>query len=749
MPTRVRSRRVGGGEVGRPVQSATGSRASPMTVFKTLLGCALLAVGLLGLAWSCGFFASETAVPYAPDTGNRSGDPQVTALAPASGPPAESTVSPDGERTVRDGVEVRGRVADQIGHAVAGAQVRMARGHRSPLRRAASMFADVPATELTAVVAARSTDAAGAFAFPVVAAGNYTVYVEHPDHPSLAYDELVVGSEPGGELLLVLEPGAAISGRIVGAPATAAGLAVALVAERPEAVAYPASAAPPSAVGDRLFGVASDGTFTLRGLRHTHAYRLHAAWQPRPRSFRIGSDAVRVVAGTNGVELAWNDGITVTAHVVSAASGAAVVSGRVEYRSDGPDAGAATSPSVGVFTDGRFELGPFWPRRGNTLSLEVSAVGFATRSLVAIVLPEDRDLDLGSVVLQPMPVAGVLVLGGVSNAPVPEATVEMRVATPRDGAPAGAPATTRAKSGKDGRCAFTVSPGVAVVFVARARGMATASIGPITLPAANSEHTLRMSPASTVGHEASLRGRVLCNGSALAAASIVVESEAEIARVPRVGSTGGDGGFAVEDLPVGAARVLVDHRTFAVPVPRTIELRAGSNSVDWSLQTVALRARVVDVEGRAIAGASVRLLVDTEARVRVGNAQTAVDGAFAFDGVAIDAAIRLRIDAAGFAPLLEPITSGDREQVFVLQATGRIDVVATVASATAVRATATAPAPGATALAVRSAAITDGKVALEGIAAGRWRVDLLGRAGELLATREVEVVAGKAVATTW
>ncbi|MFY9345470.1 MAG: carboxypeptidase-like regulatory domain-containing protein, partial [Planctomycetota bacterium] len=571
---------------------------------------------------------------------------------PASGGAA---LSP-GERAAGSGNPVRGRVTDAVGRPVATASVWLTVGVRANAVRARRVaFPGHGEHERSQAVVGVVTDPAGEFEFRSVAKGSYTLFVEHPEHPAFVRDDLVVDGAVDG-LVLVLEVGAEIRGTVVGVPAGTNGLVVALTAV--ESADEPRTVGPIAATGERTFPVSASGAFAIAGLRPGSAYRLHAAHEMRPATFRITSRAVVASAGTVGIVLEWDAGMRVSARLHAAGSGEPVTRGTVRYVCDGA---AATSPSATATAEvrnGRLELGPFWPSPGETLGVEVAAPGFAPWGRGSIVLPANGDLDLGTIELEPVPCARVVVLAG-DGKPVPDATVELR-----QGAPLVTTATARC--GTDGSCALNVTPGTTVVFVARARAFARAELGPVTLPAAgNSSHEIRLLPNPGADASASARGTVRANGSPLAGARLVFDIDGAVRR-PRASTTSADGSFRAERLPAGAAQLVLDHRDFAVEIRRPIELRAGDNVLDLDLVVLAVRGRVVDAAGKPVTGAKVRLLTPEGQRQRLVSARTDDLGAFTFLGVPTDAGLRLRIEAPGHVPVDEPIAAAAGERLFVL-----------------------------------------------------------------------------------
>lgn len=613
----------------------------------------------------------------------------------------------------------------------------LATGARSTARRRQlPAFSAHGEFERLQAVAETASTVEGEFTFSAVAGGNYTLFVEHPEHPAAVLDDLVVGTEPVNGLVVVLEPGAVIAGRVVGVPAGTRGLIVAMVSVDPGDDTTPRGAAPPAAIGERSLPAAADGTFTIKGLRPGGSYRVHAAYQPRSSGYRIASRAVQVVAGTVGLELPWDCGMRVLARIVAAGSDEAVVLGTVQYRFDGGDAGAVTAPSNDSFRSGRLELGGFWPQPGQTMDLTVAAVGFAPWSRTAIVLPASGDLDLKTIALQRAPVAKVVVLAAPDGKPVPKAVVEMKSST--EGA---APAAVNCDGSGSGT--FHVTPGSTVVFVAKALGFTTTELGPVTLPASgDSKHEIRLPRSTGTESFAALRGSVFRNGRPLGGARLAIEADQAGRRRPHVITSAADGSFHGDRLPPTAVVVYIDHREFAFPVARPTRLVAGDNTLAIDLAMASVAGQVVDASGGPLALARVSLL-HPEVGQRVVAARTDASGRFAFAEVALDAGIEVRVDVPGHASLREPVRAGDPAWRLVVQATGQLQVQAgSVGAAVAVRLQSEV-ASGRQAATPRSAALVDGQARLDGLVPATWRAELLDRDGAVLATRTIAVASGQ------
>lgn len=357
-----------------------------------------------------------------------------------------------GVLTLRRGAAVRGQVVDRAGSPVAGARVvrlaasRNRQGGGFPgfgggmggmmdfgdwdMSMPGMEWMDQALGEQQAV-----SDAQGRFQLPYIEPGDFVLRAQHAEHPMARLEGLRV--EPGAELsglLVVVEPGAVIQGRIVGVPAGTKALRV-MASMRREAA--PGDAEGPAAMMSMMFGEAErmatetgfafgerqvdtddEFRFTLRGLQVGKSYRVWAA--PSGRGIAgnaICTDRLEVTAGTRGLELRYEAGVSVRVRVVAKGTeqGIETLWVREQLRGGGGMADImAMIPRATRskrYPDGQVTLANLRPRGQQTLALTIEAVGYERFEQRDIELPASSLLDLGTVELVPAPVVQVEVRG--------------------------------------------------------------------------------------------------------------------------------------------------------------------------------------------------------------------------------------------------------------------------------------------------------------------------------------------------
>jgi protocatechuate 3,4-dioxygenase beta subunit len=357
-----------------------------------------------------------------------------------------------GVLTLRRGAAVRGQVVDRAGSPVAGARVvrlaasRNRQGGGFPgfgggmggvmdfgdwdMSMPGMEWMDLAIGEQQAV-----SDAQGRFQLPYIEPGDFVLRAQHAEHPMARLEGLRV--EPGAELsglLVVVEPGAVIQGRIVGVPDGTKSLRV-MASMRREAA--PGDAEGPAGMMSMVFGEAErmateagfafgerqvdtddEFQFTLRGLQVGKSYRVWAA--PSGRGIAgnaICTDRLEVSAGTRGLELRYEAGVSVRVRVVAKGTeqGIETLWVRDQLRGGGGMADImAMIPRATRskrYPDGQVTLANLRPRGQQTLALTIEAVGYERFEQRDIELPASNLLDLGTVELVPAPVVQVEVRG--------------------------------------------------------------------------------------------------------------------------------------------------------------------------------------------------------------------------------------------------------------------------------------------------------------------------------------------------
>jgi len=341
----------------------------------------------------------------------------------------------------------------------------------------------------------------GAFELPNVPPGQFSLVASHPDHPPARLDGLTVAvGAVLSDLLVVVEPGTTISGRVTGSPA---GLHLhALAALSPSEWAKETNAQerqmlssmfardyPPS-IGQRTAPVSADGTFVLKGLAAGRSYRVWAVQATRERTGPATCcGAVDVPAGGQGIELRYDSGVTITCRLVDERTGAPIEEAWVRRQIQG----GAPSSEVGPFDrggserftcpNGQLTFASLRPKAKQTLTLAVEAVGYAAFTRENIALPTAGMLDLGTLRLAPSPVVRVLVTIAASGEPLAGAQVRLQAqkAVRRPGVPS-SPAPLTGKTDEQGRCTVNSRSGEVRLYVTAAN-FAPFTTDLLTLPA--------------------------------------------------------------------------------------------------------------------------------------------------------------------------------------------------------------------------------------------------------------------------
>jgi protocatechuate 3,4-dioxygenase beta subunit len=360
-----------------------------------------------------------------------------------------------GVLTLKRGAVVSGRVVDRAGNGLAEARVRRPdRGQGGGGFGGFDMgdFEMPGAAEFEGLVGDEqaTTDAEGRFELPHCAPGEFSLRARHPDHPLARLDGLSVAAGAQlADVLVVVEPGAVIRGRIVGAPEGQKPLRVMASQRRDAAAQIPGAgdgnpfgallgdAADMAAdagfgFGEKQVDCAADQTFELRGLQVGKAYRVWAVQNGRGIAGNaICTQRLEVDAGTLGVELRYDAGIAVTFQVVDKRTGAPVerLWVRDQLRGGGgledmmaflPRGGRAKT-----YAEGRVTVANLRPKNKQSLTLGVESIGYASFERKDIPLPTTGALDLGVIQLEPAPVLQVTVTTGSARTPVAGATVRL------------------------------------------------------------------------------------------------------------------------------------------------------------------------------------------------------------------------------------------------------------------------------------------------------------------------------------
>jgi len=353
----------------------------------------------------------------------------------------------------------------------------------------------------------------GRFRIDELACGPWRFRIASEDHP----DRLVEGvsEEPGvevGGLRWELAPGATISGTVTGIPAE----------EREHLEVRAVKAGSEGFLGlgaARVASVERNGSFVLRGLVPEQDYTLQAR-RARPQGEldfweRSRSNRVDAHAGDAGIVLSYQPEAALLFTVLDASTRAPIERFAVEAGIDWPvpvsdeDGNART-----FFRGGEVRVGGLRPDSDqDRVRLNVNATGYQPYERSDLLVRAGQELDLGPILLDPVPVVRVRVLDRASGAPVVGARVRMQEEAP-DQQTIRRKITLSPDSGEhsieigesrsattdaEGWAELTSFEGKTVSLRATAEGHAPARITGLALPQADSvTQELRMGPGGDV-----------------------------------------------------------------------------------------------------------------------------------------------------------------------------------------------------------------------------------------------------------
>lgn len=420
-----------------------------------------------------------------------------------------------GALTLQPGAVVSGRVLDGAGRAVVDARVSR-RGERGQGGDIEFQFFGSDFADNFGGGDGERTDAEGRFELEHAAPGNFALVARHEEHPPARLDGLSVA--PGGvltDVVVTVEPGTSIRGKLVDVPKGTERLRV--LASKPRGndtragfIAMIGGAGEmidnlgPS---ERSADVAADGTFALRGLAVGQTYRVWAT--QRGRGFTGNatcSEQREVMSGVQDLELRYEAGVTVTFTVVDAGTDATLdklwVSNRlVGSTTEGFDfmAFAPTFTRERPYPDGRVTIANLRPKKKQTLTLAVEALGFAKEERKGIELPLVGTIDLGTLRLEPTPIVKVQVRSSVDGAPVAGATVQIRERRDPDARRAmefamqgSGSSPQSAKTDADGRAVVNGKASTKVAVTVKSKDFAPYESEDITLSERGGEHEARL-----------------------------------------------------------------------------------------------------------------------------------------------------------------------------------------------------------------------------------------------------------------
>ncbi|MBK7877827.1 MAG: carboxypeptidase regulatory-like domain-containing protein [Planctomycetes bacterium] len=320
------------------------------------------------------------------------------------------------------GAVITGHVRDRAGAPVVGAELLASLSASSSGRNLAIPGRGIPLA---------TSGADGAFRIDELAVGPFRLIVDAPGF--LVREEEGRTTRAGAELtdlVVVLEPGFEIHGRVRSEGPLPAGLRISARRTEREGEGEPGgeSASPQGPeVRARHATCGDEGVFVLRGLLAGASYRLTATvpgaeaglWKRAP-----GIESVVAQAGQRGVELLWKPETALVFQVVDAVTRAPLTeldvwAGVGRERSVRDEKGEAQK----TFADGRVRCGELRPQAGKTLHLRVRAPGHKDHEDKSIVLEEGSTRDLGVIALERERELVVRVLDAATSKPIVGARV--------------------------------------------------------------------------------------------------------------------------------------------------------------------------------------------------------------------------------------------------------------------------------------------------------------------------------------
>ena len=276
-----------------------------------------------------------------------------------------------------------------------------------------------------------TTDDSGSFRLSHAPAGAWRIEVNHDSHPAKNFEgEAVEAGSTVSGLLFQLDRAGSISGSIVGF----------VPGSKLQVTASSARAADESNTGFQVLGrrvvrtcqVEADGTWILRGLEAEETFDLELH-EVRPNNFRaeaISERAVQARAGDAGVTLEYQPGWALTMQVADSRTGEPIEDYRFLFGTQFSNR-AEESDTDRPFADGRSSYSNlrmpsgFWFAENQTASVE--AQGYATRQLEIPEVAPGGLLELGRILLDPVPTLTVKVTDAETGEPVSRARVGREV----------------------------------------------------------------------------------------------------------------------------------------------------------------------------------------------------------------------------------------------------------------------------------------------------------------------------------
>jgi len=236
-------------------------------------------------------------------------------------------------------------------------------------------------------------------------------------------------------------------------------------------------------------------------------------------------------------------------------------------------------------------------------------------------------------------------------------------------------------------------------------------------------------------------GRVTANARGVSGATVrftprVAAGSTSDSAETLVARTNGNGDYVLSSVELGSYDVSVVHGSRCMTFETEVAIDELQHAFDIALPPTAIRGRIVDAEGRPLAG--VRVHVDHAAAIDTGAdadrsndsaIQTDVDGAYLLDGVQGDVDLVVEARHPQFqtarSAIVRVATGETRSDVDLVLAIGAVLDVAVVRAGPACRVRATyADGSGATALDVVVSLALNSTARFTGLRPGTWRIRL-------------------------
>jgi len=410
-----------------------------------------------------------------------------------------------GDLKLERGVVISGRVLDAGGNAVANAALHLAKSNEP------SGIIALPGSRGPLLA---TTNTAGEFRIDLLAVGSWSVLIASAEHPDKTESgETDRAGQVVSNVVITLDAGFEITGRVVGGPAAGFGELRVGASERTDGEGVFVGFA-----NQRKSAIQADGSFRVKGCKRDTGYRLTV--RKTEHGFPSGSrsDTVNAKSGDTNVVLTYRAETAITCKVVDKISGQPVENMQVSagFKWPIPLMEEGTPKTRRNFPGGVVR---FAPLSGGAISdsatLRIEAVGFATFERNDLRLTAGIDNDIGVIQLERSALVKITVVDdstgvGIANASVSLNVLEksgteigmtftMDVDTDSTHEFGGPGAAQRGKTDKEGRVSLSSLPGRRATLSVQHREHAAWKSAPIDLPAiGDHEIVVRMTAGGTV-----------------------------------------------------------------------------------------------------------------------------------------------------------------------------------------------------------------------------------------------------------